>query len=189
MALVHHSTKGSQREKPGMPDLDDLSGSGCPEWARQWILLNRQEPMRRGVHKLAMRLGGSAAGDLGEWLLEVDEGRPDGELLTSRTWAVTVTPWDDAKADAARQKADVEDAKLALDVSQVRSILLGNSNRGMSKTAIRNAAGFNSPQLAKVLAWMTAAGELEESDYSVGTHKPKPGGVRLVENGGQADAA
>lgn len=44
--IAHHTRKGDRANLFGVPDLEDLSGSGFAEWARQWILLNRREPRK-----------------------------------------------------------------------------------------------------------------------------------------------
>ncbi|MFN9293075.1 MAG: AAA family ATPase, partial [Planctomyces sp.] len=49
---------------PGeMPTLENIAGAGFGQWARQWFLLNRQEPFNPdnpGLHKLLAAWGGSA---------------------------------------------------------------------------------------------------------------------------------
>lgn len=180
LAILHHSTKGARRTAPAMLDLDDLSGSGFAEWARQYILINRLAPMTpQFVHRLTMNVGGSARHH-GQYELTIDEGSDSDPTIGPR-WAVAVKPWEDARADAARAADDAKADRLGLDKSIVRTILLSHDFKPMSKSAIREDAGFNPTRLAGVLRSMVADGELEECDYFASNHKkPKPGGYRLV---------
>lgn len=43
MMVCHHTRKNDRQSMYDVPDLEDFSGSGFAEWARQWILLNRRE--------------------------------------------------------------------------------------------------------------------------------------------------
>ena len=81
--LAHHNSKGANRIGQ-KPDLDHLSFAGFAEFARQWILLERQrrfDPLA-GEHHLTTLIGGSF-GHGGEYDIVVREGQfPD------RTWDV-----------------------------------------------------------------------------------------------------
>ncbi|BBO32507.1 AAA family ATPase [Lacipirellula parvula] len=174
MALVHHARKASRAEQFQPMTREDLSQSGFDAWMRQWLLLSRRSAFRNGVHELHMEAGGSA-GHFGQWAVTVDEG----DDLRGRQWAVTVVEADQARANALQAAQDAKAERLALDISIVRSVLDTGRNEPLSKTAIREKTTFNSVRLAGVLAAMLANGELEDADYCVGGHKPKPGGYRL----------
>jgi hypothetical protein len=179
MALVHHARKTTRAEAYQPMTRDDLTQSGFDAWMRQWLLISRRSAFQRGLHELHVEVGGSA-GHNGEWHVTVDEGQDDP--LVGRRWTVTVTDAETARADGVKAAANAKAEREALDITQVRSILLVGGNVGMSKSAIRDKAAFNSPLTERVIAAMLASGQLEECEYSVGDHKPKPGGYRLTED-------
>lgn len=86
--FVHHMTKGASDSKNTV-GLDKLSYAGTAEFARQWVLLGRQEEFLPGSgrHKLVM-VTGAAAGHSGRWDLDVDEGVLPG----GRHWRPNVQP-------------------------------------------------------------------------------------------------
>ena len=69
--ILHHFTRDA---KPGeMPSLADLSGAGCAEFARSWLLVNRTKPYTGGkVHDL-LALHGTSRGDAGTLRVRFDE--------------------------------------------------------------------------------------------------------------------
>jgi replicative DNA helicase len=97
--FAHHATKAAAKRPRGPAeslDLDDLAFAGIGEFARQWVLLARQEPFRPdlGRHRILMTAGGSA-GHSGAWELTIDEGvvRQD---FAGRKWEVQVGRADHA---------------------------------------------------------------------------------------------
>ena len=76
IVIAHHTKKTSQRQNDHQPpELDDLSWSGFPEFARQWLLISRREDYQpgSGEHELWLSIGGSA-GHSSLWAVDVDEG-------------------------------------------------------------------------------------------------------------------
>lgn len=59
LIIAHHTRKTDRSSPFGVPDLEDLSGSGFAEWARQWVLLNRREAYKAGTgeHRLWLMYG------------------------------------------------------------------------------------------------------------------------------------
>ena len=94
--FVHHTVKMGGNKQPNFKskytpiELDDLSYSGIPEFARQWLLVNRREEYVPGTgdHDLWMSVGGSA-GFSGCWAVDIDEGQIDRNF-SGRGWKVTI---------------------------------------------------------------------------------------------------
>jgi RecA-family ATPase len=87
LVLVHHAKKASTKD--GRISLQDLSQAGIGEFARQWLLLGRQQEYEAGtgVHELTLAVGGSA-GHSSRWHLTVDEGTAGSG---KRGWRVEVS--------------------------------------------------------------------------------------------------
>src|SRR5262249_14115104 len=68
-AVPEFATKAAMRTAdPGKPlGLDALAFAGVGEFVRQWVLVNRRQPFRRGTaHRLLLSSGGNA-GHGGQW--------------------------------------------------------------------------------------------------------------------------
>jgi len=87
---VHHLTK--TMEIGAAPDLVDLSGAGCAEFCRSWLLLNRATPYAFNKRHDLLALHGTSSGDSGLLRVRVDEER--GEFKA--TQANTSQPADEA---------------------------------------------------------------------------------------------
>ena len=114
--LCHHARKDSLKEFQPM-SLGDLSGSGVPAFARQWLLSAHAEEFENGRASLYVRAGGSTPGDRGLWRVGIDEGVEDE--ITDRRWQLTVSseeehdPHEDAREqvlEALRYFAGVPEA-------------------------------------------------------------------------------
>jgi RecA-family ATPase len=73
---VHHFKRGIEgRTVFDPPEFEDFSGAGYAEFARQWLLIGRRRPYRRGSgeHVLWLSYGGSA-GHSGLFGLTINEG-------------------------------------------------------------------------------------------------------------------
>ena len=83
--------------------LGDLSGSGVPAFARQWLLSSHAEEFENGRASLYVRAGGSTPGDRGLWRVGIDEGVEDE--ITDRRWNLTVSSEEehDSHDDAREQ--------------------------------------------------------------------------------------
>ena len=140
LILLHHlRKKGKNDHAFDVPELDDLSWSGTPEYARQWVLLARRESYEpgSGEHKLWLSSGGSA-GHSNLFALDIDEG-PSGE---PRKWDVSLS----SPADAARGQK----------LNSKRERLIGaarNFPSGATKTALVTEAGLkNDSAINNVIA-------------------------------------
>lgn len=131
LIIAHHTKKTSQRQnehKP--PELDDLTWSGFPEFARQWLLISRREDYLpgSGEHELWLSIGGSA-GHSSLWALDVDEGMAGEE----RYWDVVLSSPSEARTEK--------------KVTAVRQRILTAMERfpkGGCKSEILKAAGVRS---------------------------------------------
>lgn len=163
--IAHHTRKGDRANLFGVPDLEDLSGSGFAEWARQWILLNRREAYEAGSgeHRLWFHVGGSA-GHSGTWALDIDEGTID-EHGDGRTWNVDVMRATEA---VARERENREADKAGRDQSkrdQQRDAILTAYRLfpdGETGRTIRESAGISGAQFAPINAELIADGIVEQ---------------------------
>jgi hypothetical protein len=160
--LIHHATKDI---RPGTPmNLEDAAFSGCQEFARQWLLLNRRRPFtpaqEADVHKLLVAYGGSA-GHNGVFALDINEGKL-GSDFQGRTWAVECLTVDEAKErDAEARKAKEAARKEKRAASHVGKLLAAfPDGEPVSFTALRKATGLNSENLYGAIE--EASGQVEE---------------------------
>lgn len=97
--FLHHLTK--KAGTAGDASLDDLAFAGIGEFARQWLLVTRQQPYREGSGRHDLKLGaGGSAGHSGAWHVTVEEGRLAADF-TGRCWRTRVTA---AKEDSAEER-------------------------------------------------------------------------------------
>jgi hypothetical protein len=143
MVLLHHFRKGGQPDEENPASLEELAQSGCVEWARQWLLLQRRTPYQGdGVHSLWMRCGGSA-GHSSLWGVNIDEGVIDPDTFSGRRWEATVNPAADARKEAERDREQRKAAEQEKREGEQRDRLLkvlravpdGDTERALSKAA------------------------------------------------------
>ena len=86
-------------------ELQHISGAGVAEFARQWILLNRDTPYQGdGVHSIWMNIGGSC-GQGGLHLLKIDEGT--AQSVGGRHWDVSIL----TASEAVQEKRESQKSK------------------------------------------------------------------------------
>jgi hypothetical protein len=174
MGLIHHTTK--RIERPGeAPALEDLSMSGFAEWARQWLRERYEEGT--GVHKLWLRVGGSA-GHSGLYAVDVDEGVPD-EHFKGRKWEVTVNTAGEARSKQADQKKADADQKerdrLTTNMDRVAKFLDANPE-GETAKAIKDEIGLKTPEATAAINQLLFQGAIERCDVFRGNRRaPYPG--------------
>jgi hypothetical protein len=159
--LVHHFKKGRNQESD-TPDLGDIAWSGFGEFARQWILLDREEEYvpGSGEHKILFAWGGSA-GHSGALSLNVSEGVNNGD--GGRYWAVEAL---DRKAKADRKgdaKAKAQQAKVDACREAIDAAFRSAKGEPLTKPDLATRAGHD--QRAKpfldALATMLREGKVE----------------------------
>lgn len=189
--IIAHHTRKSDRLKPfGVPDLEDLSGSGFAEWARQWILLNRREPFQAGTgeHRLWLNVGGSA-GHSGTWALDISEGTID-ERGGGRTWCVSIVTASDAiqvARDSKEQNREREkQEKAKRDADRIRDVLR-KASEPLAKTKLRDTSGINSGQFNAAFSILVENHEVESVEFKGANKKTYIGFVLKTSATGQPD--
>jgi hypothetical protein len=125
----HHFNRAG--EKGAIPTLDDLSGAGCAEFARQWLLLKRVSPYEHnGIHKLWMVAGGSDARSLTKKLL-INEGTKEKPL-----WSITL----EDLAECRQREQQSRGMKLVGDLLNTIQALTKDGESNLTKTRLMTAA-------------------------------------------------
>ncbi|MBL8796595.1 MAG: AAA family ATPase [Planctomycetia bacterium] len=168
LILVHHTVKhlpGAVSDRFEPLDREHLAMAGFAEFARQWLLINRRERYEdgTGMHKLHLRLGGSAGfGSL--WAVDIDEGVID-ENFCGRQWKVQVRTASELKdiehQAVERQQQQKQKARQELDEMQILGVLKAIP-AGETATEIRKAAGIsNSRSIMPILHKLCQEGKIE----------------------------
>lgn len=150
LILNHHCRKG-QKNQFDVPQLEEIAFAGFQEWARQWLLLGRQERYEPGTgrHRLWLSVGGSA-GHNGLYGLDIDEG-----VERPRHWEVRVASADDSRQEI---KADRKAAKLAdLEAKLLAAV---ETKPGATQTALAGMAGASNQRTKEALTSMIQSGKL-----------------------------
>ncbi len=166
--LIHHANR---QLKAGPPmELQHLAYSGLEQFARQFILINRQSAYEGdGKHPLWFSAGGSA-GHGGLWDVRIEEGTTDDHFL-GRFWDVKVLTLDKAKEtkfderegvrrEVYRKKSDHDKAEVLLAIDAELTM-----HDAATKTALRDRTGFNTVKLNETLIALTEAGLVEEIEF------------------------
>lgn len=166
MCLVHHNTKQGAKEFNRLPTLEDISGAGFGEFARQWILLRRRSAYipKEGEHKLWMVTGGSA-GHAGQFTVDVEEG-PASDDLDNRRWVPRVAEFYDIE-DIKNADNDISNMKKRDEILQVaRELEL--QEKHITAYAIRSRIGGRHDKLESTLMAMVQDGELDFNELTRG---------------------
>ncbi|MBA4017300.1 MAG: hypothetical protein C0483_09015 [Pirellula sp.] len=156
--LVHHFRKsGSSGSKP--PDLDDLSGAGVAEFARQWLLLcsRKAYDSNKGTASIWMSVGGSA-GHSSRWTIDVDEGVMD-ENFQGRRWDVTVQTELESQSRQVEKAGNEERFAAAMDQLLHK---LEQVPEGETKTGLVEMTGLSKTVVKRVLFDLLKMGRLEQ---------------------------
>jgi RecA-family ATPase len=154
--FCHHAGKAAQlnRSKDCEPmEMDDLSGAGVAEAARQFLLLSRRRPYQDdGRHEMWLWVGGSA-GHSHTYGVTIDEGVV-GKDFDARKWDVTVATGKEALEAAEKEKAAQKEAKKQADlealVEQVKKDLEGRP-KGETLTGLHESCHYNKAALRRAL--------------------------------------
>lgn len=148
--LIHHFRKS--RVESDSPQLEDIAFAGFQEWARQWLMLDRENEFEPGSghHELVLSWGGSA-GHSGQASLIVEEGVTDGHG-SERTWKVEVTD----RAAKAKRKAEAKGkaAQAALDsaTEAINAAFRSAGGKDMGMSDLARAAGMDPRNKAFIAA-------------------------------------
>lgn len=188
--IAHHTRKGDRQNLYGVPDLNELSGSGFAEWARQWLLLNRREEFQAGSgeHRLWMNVGGSA-GHSGTWGLDISEGVPD-DSFQGRTWSVAIQKAmevvQQSRSVRQQQRNHEKQEKLSGHIERIRDVLR-KATGPLAKTRIRDLSGINSVPFGTAFSILLDTNELESVDYKGRKNRTFSGWVLKGTAAGQPD--
>lgn len=140
LVIDHHANRTAGVGEP--LTLNNISGAGVAEFARQWILLSHSQPYSHGLARLWMNVGGSA-GHCGLYKVEINEGMQDGELLENRKWDVQVEEYEGSGSDE--------------NENQVMQVV-GNGSSDTS--SIASLTGLTKKEVGKVVGSLVSSGKL-----------------------------
>ena len=166
LCLLHHTKKNvDDAFRPA--ELEDLSWSAFPEFARSWVLMSRRKPYEPGTghHELWLNMGGSA-GHSSLWAMNIDEGTPKD--AGGRRWDVEVVSAADAREQAAEQQEQTKsaererkyNAKVEAAKTAIADALRGVDGHADTKRGIRERSGVQGTALDTAMAYLIRVNKL-----------------------------
>ncbi len=172
LVVVHHMKKSGFDSKFAPPELSQISWSGTPEWARQWLLLGRREPYTAGSgeHLLWMVTGGSA-GHSGLHALDIREGIGD-----ARGWEVDVLNPDEVRQGGDDTKEKLKEAKRQEQLERNKRAILDAMRKlpghQGTKTNIKDRSGVNTKAFDPAFADLLNSDAFVECEIIKGNNRP-----------------
>lgn len=150
--LLCHHTRKNQHNQFDPPQLEEIAFAGFQEWARQWLLLGRQEQYEPGSgrHRLWLSVGGSA-GHSGLYGVTIDEGteRP-------RQWRVEVSSADESRQEIKAERNEAKQSNLEARLLEA----INTRSDGATQTTLATVAGASSKRTKEALTRMSATGKV-----------------------------
>ena len=182
-AVVHHNKATAPGREFHPAELQDIAWAGFKQFARQWILLARQERYEPGTgnHKLWLTAGGSNGhGTLKA--LDIREG-----IYPHRRWDLTVTDSTEARAATTEAEQSANEQKQSKTVDRHADKLLDVLKAmptPVFKAALKDRAKGSGGTFAKawarledrnqVFEWPTAKNALNGQWYPTYWHEAPP---------------
>jgi len=169
LVLIHHTRKSAGKEPL---QLQDLAHSGVPQFARQWLLVNRTEPFdaETGVSELGLSISGSS-GHCGQYAVDINEGTLLGGNLASRPWTVTVRSRTAQISEQQRRKQEKNVEELDKDWKKIwRFLYEEHLDDGETRRQIELNTDLSRARVKKIIDAKVASGNL------ILDVRPKPAG-------------
>ena len=163
LILSHHIKKTAIVREGVAPDLDDLSGSGVPEFAGSFFLMGRLSPYQHdGIHDLSASFGGREE-QSGTFRLKFNE----------KTWTAEKLSLEGFHAE---KKAKAEEFKMLSFVPQITEALQG-CPEGVSLSSLAQQCGTKKDRtpFSRSIRYLVEIQEIEEVPGFVSGKRPCKG--------------